>query len=59
MELLAWPSPLASARKDALPRIEGGAGELPVRVTRVAFLMGNKSARDIFAGDGLEARRAD
>ena len=39
--------------------IQAGSGERPVRVTRVAFLMGDKIALEVFGRDGLETRRAD
>ena len=47
------------ARRGVLPRIETGARELPIRITRMSFLMGNKCALTVFGRDCLEARRAD
>jgi hypothetical protein len=47
---------LRGGRKSAFSVIEAG---LPIRVTRVAPLMGDKFALEIFRRDGLEAHRAD
>lgn len=49
----------SGTRRGALSRIKMNPGELPARVTRVAFLMGNQTALIVFGRDGLEARRAD
>src|SRR5271165_4381978 len=59
MQLVNPAGPFTEGRRCAPTRIEMGSGELPVWVTRVVFLIGNKFVLAVFRRDGLEARRAD